>query len=808
MNRFNVLLILCLLFVLPFTFAVQDKCTMPIFAVITGNGGAIKADLTLQIKPGYGKIYSLVESLVGTSTQSTEKSAIAVAKNYFSDIEKYDYFFDINSDASIVEGPSAGAAMALLTVSCVTDAKLPNYVSATGTMDDEGYVGAVGGVFAKTKKAAEVGIKLFFIPEGESIQTQQFPDNSIKTVDLREYAYKEWGIRVIEVQSIDDMLKYAYSDLNTIDPTQFVKEELPTFIPEAIPLNENLTPMKKFTEEYVKRAQDKIKSAKDSLSNTIMHDSELLNVLMASLSSSEKTVEDAKNLLAQNYLYSSANYSFLVLVNASLVEDIALNPSLMELNSNLFDTKVSALESDLKSLEKKLGNPVSKQLFEWQISAQERLIWAKMNIEKLKQGQQIKIEGDVLDIKGMAVANIQDYEFAKEWLNIAKNLYEFSVDSGPYAEISTEFDDLASQYRVKAEDVISILNEKSKGEDILRRINGSNVESEQNWNLCSATDAASAYGLAQGEATLEGKSVDQLIDILEKKITVLETDVSKSSYPLVWTRLYLDHANYFLKAAKFYGNKNSIGKAKDMASSGVTLIFMATEVYNVMNSAYGKVEALPNADAPKIDNSDTSVVTNNTGAVNLDSVLLLIILSLLLIIIGLLVYLYKSKLHLHLPEHKPTVSITNRIEEIKRMQHKLDDSMVSGTVNMKHYEAVSDRYKQELRDLLEGRAETSKHIVEVDKVKSELYASQHLIRDLKHQFKRGEITREDYERNLEAYKGRISSLTREIDQQKQIIDELNQILVEHKQKPKEILKNSELEESEKPKKPVRDLRSV
>ncbi|MEK6972526.1 MAG: S16 family serine protease [archaeon] len=797
MNKIKLMFVLFLVFLIPVNFAVIEKCSMPIFAVITGNGGAIKADLSLELKPGTGKVYSLVESLVGTSTQNTEKSAVEVSKNYFKDVDKYNYFFDINSDASIVEGPSAGAAMGLLTVSCLTDAKLPEYVSATGTLDNDGYVSAVGGVFAKAKKAAEVGIKLFFIPEGESIQTQQFPDNSIKTVDLREYAYAEWGIKIIEVRSIDDMLKYAFVDLNTIDPSQFVKEDLPNFIPESIPLNEKLNPMKEFTDEYVNEAQEKLKSAKGSLSNTILQDSELLNALMSSLNSSEKTIEDAKNLLGQNYLYSAANYAFLALVNASLVEDIVTNPSLMEINSKLLNSKINSLEEDLVKLEKKLNNPVSKELFEWQISAQERLIWAKMNIEQLKQGQQITIEGDILDVKSMAISNILDYEYAKQWLNIAKNLYTFSLGTGPYADISDKFGDLADQYQVKAEDVISILNEESKGEDILRRINASSVEKAQSWNLSSALDAASAYGLAQGEATIEGKSVGQLIDILDKKINSLNSDISKSNYPFVWARLYLDHANYFLKAAKFYEDKNSIGKAKEMALSGVTLIFMATEVHDVMNSAYEKIGAMPNSNVMPSTEPDngSSVLTNNTGTINLDYVLISVIIILILVILALLVYMYRAKLHLQLPEAKPKVSITSRIEEIKKMQHKLDDSLVSGTINMKHYEAVSERYKQELKDLLEGRAETSKHVVEVDRVKAELYASQHLIRDLKHQFKRGEITREDYERNIEAYKEKISGLTKEIEQQTEIIKDINKMMVEHKQKPKE-------------EKPARDLRTV
>ena len=224
---------------------------------------------------------------------------------------------------------------------------------------------------------------------------------------------------------------------------------------------------------------------------------------------------------------------------------------------------------------------------------------------------------------------------------------------------------------------------------------------------------------------------------------------------------------------------------------------MATEVHDVMNSAYEKIGAMPNSNVMPSTEPDngSSVLTNNTGTINLDYVLISVIIILILVILALLVYMYRAKLHLQLPEAKPKVSITSRIEEIKKMQHKLDDSLVSGTINMKHYEAVSERYKQELKDLLEGRAETSKHVVEVDRVKAELYASQHLIRDLKHQFKRGEITREDYERNIEAYKEKISGLTKEIEQQTEIIKDINKMMVEHKQKPKE-------------EKPARDLRTV
>src|SRR3989344_9540455 len=113
--KFPIIVFFVLVFSLS-VFAVTEKDTMQIYAV-TPSGEAVSATLTLELRPGSGKIWSDTDPLVGTSTQSAEKTAIRVAKNYSSETESYDYFFDIDSDASLVEGPSAGAAMALIAVS-------------------------------------------------------------------------------------------------------------------------------------------------------------------------------------------------------------------------------------------------------------------------------------------------------------------------------------------------------------------------------------------------------------------------------------------------------------------------------------------------------------------------------------------------------------------------------------------------------------------------------------------------------------------------------------------------------------------
>ena len=84
-----------------------------------------------------------------------------------------------------------------------------------------------------------------------------------------------------------------------------------------------------------------------------------------------------------------------------------------------------------------------------------------MNIEQLKQGQQITIEGDILDVKAWQYQIYWITNMQSNGLILQKSLY-ILIRHRPYADISDKFGDLADQYQVKAEDVISILNEESK----------------------------------------------------------------------------------------------------------------------------------------------------------------------------------------------------------------------------------------------------------------------------------------------------------------------------------------------------------
>ncbi|MDP2973700.1 MAG: S16 family serine protease, partial [Candidatus Diapherotrites archaeon] len=257
--------------------AVIEKDSLKIFAV-TEQGNALSADLTLEIKPGSGNVWSSVEPLVGTSTQTTEKLAVQIAKNYSKEVGSFDYFFGIKSDASLVEGPSAGAAMTLLTISMLQDRKVPDYVGLTGTITPDGGVGSVGGVFEKSKKAAKIGMKLFMIPAGEAKQTVKLPEG-VKSINLSSYAKEQWDLLVVEVNDIDDVLHYAFADLESID-VNAEENVLPDFIPNAISFNRQLQPMDSIVRKFIAEADEGINGARSALSGTLLSDPAVVDVLL------------------------------------------------------------------------------------------------------------------------------------------------------------------------------------------------------------------------------------------------------------------------------------------------------------------------------------------------------------------------------------------------------------------------------------------------------------------------------------------------------------------------------------------------
>jgi len=180
-------------------------------------------NISTEIQPGKGRVLVQTTPLMGVVFQDAANTAVFVAENKTSrQMSSSDIIFSItaSNETPGVDGPSAGALMTLLTISAIdNNTKLNNSITLTGTIDDEGNIGQIGGVLEKAKAAKAGGKTLFLIPrENNQLVTYKYVERKLggfnviekqsEVVDAKEYIEKEVGINIEYVDTIDDVLKY------------------------------------------------------------------------------------------------------------------------------------------------------------------------------------------------------------------------------------------------------------------------------------------------------------------------------------------------------------------------------------------------------------------------------------------------------------------------------------------------------------------------------------------------------------------------------------------------------------------------
>ncbi|WP_165986730.1 PDZ domain-containing protein [Streptomyces sp. YIM 98790] len=105
----------------------------------------------------------------------------------------YVFPFDIDIELADVGGPSAGLMFALGLIDKLTEEDLTGgtFVAGTGTIDENGNVGPIGGVTMKTIAAREKGAEYFLTPADNCVSATADPPD---------------GLTVVRVESLDDAL--------------------------------------------------------------------------------------------------------------------------------------------------------------------------------------------------------------------------------------------------------------------------------------------------------------------------------------------------------------------------------------------------------------------------------------------------------------------------------------------------------------------------------------------------------------------------------------------------------------------------
>jgi Lon-like protease len=138
------------------------------------------AKLVTKHKPGQDVVFTVIPAkggattstvATGTATRSvtirTEKASDGRAIVGIDAEEAHSFPFKINIQLADVGGPSAGLMFTLGLIDKLTPGDLTGgeFVAGTGTMDDNGSVGPIGGIALKIIAARDAGARYFLTPK-------------------------------------------------------------------------------------------------------------------------------------------------------------------------------------------------------------------------------------------------------------------------------------------------------------------------------------------------------------------------------------------------------------------------------------------------------------------------------------------------------------------------------------------------------------------------------------------------------------------------------------------------------------------
>ncbi|MDZ4256764.1 MAG: S16 family serine protease, partial [archaeon] len=639
-------------------------------------------------------------------------------QNYSPTAKNFDYFFSIKSEASVVDGPSAGSAMALLVIAALQDKPIPIHVGLTGTITIKGEVGPVGGVFEKAKEAHANGVKLFLIPSGESRQVVKLP-GGVRTINLPDYALEEWGMKVIEVATLDEVLQFAYTDPDDLDISEINPPEPETFIPPRIDVSSSIQPLGEMNTRMIAQTRAVILEARTALSNSLLDDPGLIDVLHRSLSDSEKTINEAELLTQNGYYYSAGNFAFLAKVNAYFVLDVAANPELLDKESDELDVKIGEMLDRVEKQQKILDQIIPVEGVEWYIAAQQRLTWAQEQLIDLRSGEIIIVVTEDAQYV-QSVQRVQDYEFARAWGESSQEFYRIGVQQSrngittqsPFMDYYADFVDNATQ---------GLTLIQGDATDAQRRLNAAILDREMGRHLSAAMNGASALALVNAELMAQDPNTD-LRSELENHIADLEKKMTGKDF--AWPRLYLDHARFYLNSADHYREEGQGTLSASNIRSGLTLALLADYTYTVTEDVTKYYQSLPSsrftplssdllngiAPLPLTVGPDGKGSVTIPGGKVLDLVTVLLMVGVVLAVFLVGISIYKTRRGPHHYAAASTIlppeSALYRVDELEARLFAAKQGMrhaqfqrAQGKMPEKEYAVLAKHYQTQIRDI-------------------------------------------------------------------------------------------------------------
>ncbi|NYZ74149.1 hypothetical protein H0O00_03325 [Candidatus Micrarchaeota archaeon] len=455
-------------------------------AIVGDNSGSL-VNVTVGLVPGYGQTYVSVWPRTGLMAQASVQDAVAYAYGMADKERDCDVLVDFGGqpDTSYIEGPSAGAALTVMTYALLEGEAMRTDAVITGAVDASGAVGPVGGLYEKARGAASMGASYFITPV----------ENVYEMLLLKEIEGR-YGMKVLQARSVEEVAGFMLDNKSIEqEPLAAAKREIPDVEPydysgitAFAPVAAAMVDLERSALAGVDGGGDEADIVRDFYGNEAQRQQKILD---------------------SGYLFSAANEAFLNYIDISTIEvilkdDVDLPRKKGEAGICLSGIKRPAL---------------SDRNFEWVVGSDLRMAWAQDKIDNAK------IEDKML--KDESYSEYNGLMYADAWCHVAKGLVGAAPSGG------TPINESAWEPIAKA------------GIDEARALDITDSELASRLNIAQDAYTKGYYGAATYEAVYvitnhESDMAENLGDAAYENVSVLVMEDRDS----LWGRIYQSHAAF------------------------------------------------------------------------------------------------------------------------------------------------------------------------------------------------------------------------------------------------------------------------
>lgn len=495
-------------------------------AVLFNEDTGILTTISLNVTPGSGVVAILGPSIVNSSTLDSAQVAAQYASNYSGVNEsRYNFIYTI-ANASNVSGPSGGLALALLAVAALEGRQLPSNFSATGTINADGTVGQIGGVYDKVSAAKMGNMRFILVPSAASGSFEE---------ELYYISQQQFNIPLAEVANVSQALGYVYGG---VAPQQVNYNVAANYYQGSLPYA-NITCTNCNNAAFGDLANFTFNST-DTVIGSIGPEYQSLKSQMQGQESVYRQI------FQKGYLYSASDLSFLLYTNAYTVRN---SENITALSSNLLISNLSSYCSSL------MPPPMTNLNYEYVIGGELRQSWGSVYAGIAQQQ---------LNAAQTSDDQIQAVNFAGKangWCKAANEMYSIASSlGGQYVQLPES---------VKANATSALNAVSGYGTSTLYYLSALN-------NYKAGNYAASLYASAYASAFYGSSPSPGAAGVL--------ANLSSYNYG-AWPAEFALQAQFYLYEAKSTGNQSDNASAYELAAlakqlSGYNRMLAGSFLYN------------------------------------------------------------------------------------------------------------------------------------------------------------------------------------------------------------------------------------